>query len=435
MTTREARLGAAISKAKDGINTTTEQTTVNPAKASTYDPEQFEEIKELYRQAKDKGSKSKEASVLQQKFNEYFPEIAKEIILSTPNVTAKAKKMGYKNIADLSKANRNIILNTNADGYMGPITEQFMASLSKLERPRSEDLSTPLVTAKKAGEDDEEDVVIDIKSKKRNPWIDLANQALEYLRPSDQEALDMAQLYPEMYAMSSNQLEPVPTQGYQPELGVPYDISLQDQLNANQADYRAAQRMMGYNPAAQANLNAQKYQANQGILGNQFRANQAMRDKVYSENRNILNQANLANLNIYDKQYERQAQALSNTKATTQAALNSIADKYAKNKLENRTLGVYENLYKYRYDKSGRAINMNPLFQPNISTVGSVAGTQKQVPVKDADGNILYYQLEEENNNKRKPSIAGPGIVAKSGKSIVKKNNKNSSIVKAIKNL
>jgi hypothetical protein len=270
---------------------------------------------------------------------------------------------------------------------------------------------------------------------KRSILMDLGNQALEYLRPSNQEALDMAQLYPEMYAMSSNQLEPVPTQGYQPELGVPYDISLQDQLNANQADYRAAQRMMGYNPSAQANLNAQKYQANQGILGNQFRANQAMRDKVYSENRNILNQANLANLNIYDKQYERQAQALSNTKATTQAALNSIADKYAKNKLENRTLGVYENLYKYRYDKSGRAINMNPLFQPNISTVGSVDGTQKQVPVKDADGNILYYQLEEENNNKRKPSIAGPGIVAKSGKSIVKKNNKNSSIVKAIKNL
>jgi predicted DNA binding CopG/RHH family protein len=270
---------------------------------------------------------------------------------------------------------------------------------------------------------------------KRSILMDLGNQALEYLRPSNQEALDMAQLYPEMYAMSSNQLEPVPTQGYQPELGVPYDISLQDQLNANQADYRAAQRMMGYNPAAQANLNAQKYQANQGILGNQFRANQAMRDKVYSENRNILNQANLANLNIYDKQYERQAQALSNTKATTQAALNSIADKYAKNKLENRTLGVYENLYKYRYDNSGRAINMNPLFQPNIPTVGSVDGTQKQVPVKDADGNILYYQLEEENNNKRKPSIAGPGIVAKSGKSIVKKNNKNSSIVKAIKNL
>jgi hypothetical protein len=57
----------------------------------------------------------------------------------------------------------------------------------------------------------------------------------------------------------------------------------------------------------------------------------------------------------------RQSQALSNTKAQTQAALNSISDKYSKNLLENRTAGIYENLYNYRYDNRGRAINMNPL--------------------------------------------------------------------------
>jgi len=216
-------------------------------------------------------------------------------------------------------------------------------------------------------------------------------------------------------------------------------------LNANQADYRAAQRMMGYNPAAQANLNAQKYQANQQVLGNQFRANQDMKDKVYGENRNILNQAKLTNLDIYDKQYERQAQALSNTKATTQAALNSISDKYAKNKLENRTLGVYENLYKYRYDKSGRAINMNGLFQPNIPTVGSTTGTQKQVPVYEDDGKtIKYYQLEEmtpeeisteeENNSGVIPSLA-PLPTKGNTKTKTKKESRNGSIVKAIKNL
>jgi hypothetical protein len=278
---------------------------------------------------------------------------------------------------------------------------------------------------------------------KRSPLIDIGNQALDYLRPTDQEALDMEQLYPEMYAMSSNQLEPVPAQGYQPELGVPYDISLQDQLNANQADYRAMQRIAGYNPAAQANLNAQKYQANQQVLGTQFRANQEMKDRVYTENRNILNQAKLTNLGIYDKQYERQAQALSNTKATTQAALNSISDKMAKNELENRTLGIYENLYKYRYDKSGRAINMNGIFQPNIPTVGGVNATQKQVPVLDENGNVKYYQLqnktkeelaaeEEQEDYKAVPSLATSPINI----NIQTKNKKrNGSIVKAIKNL
>jgi hypothetical protein len=123
---------------------------------------------------------------------------------------------------------------------------------------------------------------------------------------------------------------------------------------------------MGYNPAAQANLAAQKYSANQKVLGEQFRMNQAEKDKVYTQNRATLNDAQLKNLAIYDQQYTRQAEAASNTKATTQAALSSIASKYAQNKLENRTLGTYENLYNYRFDNKGRAINENPLQEFNI---------------------------------------------------------------------
>ena len=246
---------------------------------------------------------------------------------------------------------------------------------------------------------------------KRSGLLDFAGQLLPYIRPTDQEAFDMAQLYPEMYALSSNQLEPVPTQGYQPDLGVPYDISLQDQLNANQSDYRAAQRIAGYNPAAQANSNAQKYQANQEILGTQFRANQAMKDKVYGENRNILNQAKLTNLGIYDKQYERQAEALSNTKATTQAALNSISDKYAKNALENKTLGIYENLYNYRYDNRGRAINMNAPFQANIPYIYGNDGkpTHKIIYAKDKK-TIIGYQPVSKQQAIEIPSGATPAI-------------------------
>ena len=262
--------------------------------------------------------------------------------------------------------------------------------------------------------------------KDKFPWEGYANQLINYLRPSDQEALDMAQLYPEMYAMSSNQLEPVPAQGYQPEIGVPYDISLQDQLNANQADYRATQRMVGYNPAAQANLNAQKYQANQGILGDQFRANQAMKDKVYGENRQILNQAKLTNLGIFDKQYDRQAQALSNTKATTQAALNSIADKYAKNKLENRTLGVMENMYNYRFDEDGRAVNMNPLAQLNWKGRGT---SSKSSGKGLAEGKGFTY---DENGNIVGVRSVGKEDTGKNGKKI---SAKNGSIVKSYKNI
>jgi hypothetical protein len=262
---------------------------------------------------------------------------------------------------------------------------------------------------------------------KRSKFLDIAGQILPFLRPTDQMPLEGQQLYPEMFAMATNQVEPVQAQGYQPQLSTPYDISYQDQLNANQSDYRATQRAVGYNPAAMAQLNAQKYKANQNVLGEQFRANQAMKDKVYGENRNILNDAKLKNLAIYDQQYERQAKALSNTKATSQAAISSIADKYAQNKLENRTLGVMENMYNFRFDPSGRAINMNAPHQFNIGTVGAGQAGQKQTPVKDASGKLLYYQLEandpveeeEAENVEVKP---------------IGEKKRNGSIVKAFKN-
>jgi hypothetical protein len=43
-----------------------------------------------------------------------------------------------------------------------------------------------------------------------------------------------------------------------------------------------------------------------------------------------MNDAQLKNIGLYDQQYIRQSQAKSNTKAITQAALSSIADKYSK---------------------------------------------------------------------------------------------------------
>jgi hypothetical protein len=231
-------------------------------------------------------------------------------------------------------------------------------------------------------------------------WMNIVNQVLPYVRPTDAEALDPRQLSGEMLALAQNQVEPVQAQTFQPQLNVPYDISLQDIINKNQADYRAAQRMIGYNPAALAALNAQKYQANQQVLGEQFRMNQAMRDKVFAENRNILNQSNLQNLGILDQQYGRQQEALSKTKATTQAALNSISSKYLQNQAENRQLQTYENLYNYRFDPRFRAMNMNPLAQFNTDLSGFSAEQLK----------ALAKVKEEEESKKPKTSRNG-GLV------------------------
>ena len=216
------------------------------------------------------------------------------------------------------------------------------------------------------------------EEKNKIDWMAIANQILPYVRPSNALALDPRQLAGEMLALATNQVEPVQAQTIQPQLGTPADISLQEIINENEADYRAAQRMMGYNPAALAALNAQKYQANQKVLGEQFKLNQAVKDRVYAENRNLLNQANLNNLQTLDQQYVRQQGALSNTKATAQAALNSIASKYLQNQSENRTLQTYENLYNYRFDPRFRAMNMNPLAQFNTDMINSLTPEQAQ---------------------------------------------------------
>jgi hypothetical protein len=261
------------------------------------------------------------------------------------------------------------------------------------------------------GEEEKEDNVPFLKN--------IFDQVLPYLRPSDAEPLDPNQLYGEMNALANNQLEPVRAQSFQPELGVPYDISLQDMMNENEAAYRSQQRMAGYNPAAQSILNSQKYQANQKVLGEQFRMNQAMKDRVYGENRNILNQAKLQNLDIYDKQYGRQEQAKSNTKATTQAALDSISAKYAQNKLENRTLQVYENQYNYRYDNKFRAMNMNAPDPFNLSGL---------TPVTDGEGNVVQYI----RNTVKKDKYGRP---EGSSTTTTSKKKNNGGIVKALKSI
>jgi hypothetical protein len=242
------------------------------------------------------------------------------------------------------------------------------------------------------------------KDKNEFPWMQVANQLIPYLRPTDGEELDPSQLSGEMYALSNNQLEPVQAQTYQPQLSTPYDISYQDILNANQSDFNAMQRQMGYNPEAQSALAAQKYAANEKVLGEQFRANQAEKQRVYEGNRNVLNDAQLRNLATLDQQYTRQEQAKSNTKAITQAALSSISSKIAQNKLDNRTLATMENLYNYRFDPKFRAKNMNPLvdFDQMIAS---------------ASPNDLTAMATKLNEKVKKPT-AGNGSIVKAMKDL-----------------
>lgn len=366
----------------------------------------YEYLKNLYDLAKKQGR-----GPAVKKFQQEFHKLAKpyaEKILSQDPPTAYGKGKGYA--ASDTRGNEDEIFGTRTVKYMSALKDVMEKTNFEDTTPTT---STTLTTNKSTPDTvpivpitgtEEEGYV-----PRRTNWQDIYNTVLPYVRPSNQLELDPTQLAGEMYALANNQVEPVFAQSYKPMLSSPFDISLQDQLNANQADYNATQRMIGYNPAGLAQLNAQKYAANSAVLGQQTRLNQAEKARVYEANRNILNNAQLKNIEIYDEQMVRQSKALSNTKAQTQEALNSISDKYSRNKLENRTAGIYENLYNYRYDNRGRAINMNPLAQFTIPTVANQqAGTAgKNLPIYDPNGTVVGYQ----------------------------KTAKNGSIVKAIKNL
>lgn len=344
--TEMARFGKNIFKAQGGT------------KLPALKQEDYEYLKGLYDEAKKHEGKGKHPSVLkfQQEYHRLAPDFAKQVIQSEPLTEyGKEKKL---TTSDLS---------SNEDSLFGKRTVQYMARLDNA--PRFKGKITPSTPVEDPAPGPYKEIVPDVEPLKRSGFMDIANQILPYLRPSDADY--NVDLTPEMMALATNQVEPVPAQSYQPQLLTPYDVSYQDQLNEVTAQTRAAERLVGNNPAAVAAIAAEANRAKSGILGQQFRDNQAQRMGVYNQNIATLNDAKLKNLGIFDEQAKRQAMAKSNTKAQAMEAVKSMSDKIAKNKLENKTLQVYENLYNYRFDPSGRAINMNPLAQFDVTRGGS----------------------------------------------------------------
>jgi hypothetical protein len=193
--------------------------------------------------------------------------------------------------------------------------------------------------------------------------------ALPYLRPSNQRPMDPEAFTGEMFALATNQLEPVKAQKFVPYLSQGIQVSLQDQINEVTAQTRAAERMARGNPEALAMIAAQAYDAKNRIKGEEFRLNQGEKQRVAETNRQVLNEANKMNLGIMDEQYVRQQTAKSKTKEQARVALSSISDKILKNKFENKELGIYENLYGFRFGPNGQAYNTN-LTNFNTPNVG-----------------------------------------------------------------
>lgn len=249
----------------------------------------------------------------------------------------------------------------------------------------------------------------------------IAGQVLPWFRDQPGENLQNDQISGELNALSDNDVDPVQARFYRPNLRSPYDVSYQDQLNENQADFNQMVNASSDNPEALAALAAQKYQANSRVLGEQFRQNQAAKEAVYSQNTGILNAALEKNLQIADQQYVRQAQAKSATKAVRQEALSSIASKVAQNRLENRTLQTYANMFPdYSYDNNYRIRKTGAPAQFNIDQgIYKPKDEVNQLPIYDADGVIIGYKpIEPEPTTKKDTEKGKYGALVKAFKNI-----------------
>ena len=231
------------------------------------------------------------------------------------------------------------------------------------------------------------------------------NSVLPFVRPSNQMTLDPSQLTGEMYAMSQNQEEPVFAQSYQPMLSQPISISLQDQINEITAQANASKRLAQNNPSLLPMIDAQLKKSIGEVLGEQFRMNQGEAQRVAETNRQTINEAMKTNIGLFDQQQQRQSQARSNTKMQNITALNSISDKIAKNKLENRQLAISENLYNYRFTPNGVAYNINPLAQLNMA--GNSQSTDGVAPA----GYEFYKSMRKKGTSKKDDTEIGLSLI------------------------
>jgi hypothetical protein len=351
---------------------------------------------------------------------------------STGEESAKVKKSLNKFSTEEDKV--KFLMTQGTNKQVGPIHHVIDAAI-KYTAPG---MTTPL---KEEVKEKKESPKTNVLPYERNKLIDIANLLNPLFRNDQLPPLDPRQLAGEYMSIAQNQYEPVPLQQYATELDPVYRVSYQDVRDQNTADFRDVQRNLGYNPAALAGLLGKKYMANNAVNAEEFRTNQAIENQIYGGNRAKINQQNMANIQLRADQMNKQELAKSKTKETQQTAIASIADKYNQHDARNLEYNVYRNMFpQYGFDSSGRIYNQGPWYQPNIPQVYGSKATLKQVPVYK-DGKIDHYELEEYDPNDTTTETTTapyqtPGIVAakKSGGKVTK-NNKNSSIVKAYKNL
>ena len=251
-----------------------------------------------------------------------------------------------------------------------------------------------------------------------NPMFNALGNLLNQRKKTKDYTMDPNQLGGEIYSLISNRDEPVDARFFTPSLRSPYDISLQAQKNDAISQNRAMMRnpVFANNPAAAAMASAQTYSQLQKINEQEFIANQQMKDAVYSGNLEKIDQAKMMNLGIADQQQDRMTQGRANTRKERIDALSSIGNKQANFERDNRRNKVLANMYPtFGFDDN---------YQAQVETPATF-----NIPGQGPTGlpsiiNEIFQRLPKQEETS----------IGKYGKKVTK-NNKNSNILKALRNL
>jgi len=273
---------------------------------------------------------------------------------------------------------------------------------------------------------------IPVEQKKKGfPWGSVLANTLRMFEKPFNMPLASSQIASELRDLADNRPEGIYIPHINSMLETPYRYSADADRNAIMSQARAATRMAGNNPAAQAAIMGQVSQAMNQIGSKEAEMNQQTQQGVYNRNIGTVNADRVRNAAIDLDAMDKYAAAVKATRDTEREALRSIGDKTAQNKAENMQYNITQAMYPdYTFNSSGQLVKRPRYveFDTTGSDASSKGGGGGLAPgyeyTYDANGRIIGTRKSSKSDDD----------VARNGKSI-KKKNLNSNIVKAFKNL
>jgi hypothetical protein len=440
----------SVGKNKQAATTTPSNTTSAPTTTSqepALTEAEYNEFIKQYEESKSTGNKKNPVNIkFQRAYHKKFPKESLTAIQKTTaekGLSNKAKQMGLTKEDIASGKDLDRILQSNEDEYYGPITEQYKTNITSAynNRPAAAPFQLNTLGAAPATEQTATDKKgIDVVPLKRNSALDAMGMISQLFQNRKFPSIDPRQFAGENVASSLNVQQPVPMQKPSVELDPIYRMNYNDVRNANTAGLRDVLRQNQGNPAANALALGRFAQQNQSIGGEEFRTNQDIEQQIYGGNRAKVNQNQNIALALNADQANKQSVAKSKTDERNIEIAKSRSDKEMKYTADKNKFLTASNLFpKYGYNANYQTQMQGPGYNPVIPQIYGGKASIQQVPVYK-NGVLDHYEMIEgdgttTNTTTLAPYQTPPFVATGKNGGKVKKNYKNSSVVRAYKNL